>query len=138
MTTSLMLGRADGNADLYNDVATAGSLTIAAQTTQSALTTVTQSGVAVVTLAAAKAVMLPQSQAVGSPIVVSNVGGAFALTVFAPWNFTTGAASGGRVYGAAITIPAANNGVAVAQGRTVLFYPHPNGIDYTAVWGAVA
>lgn len=139
MTTGYSFGRSDGGADLYNDTATVGSITVANQTTLVAAATVLQSALAVVTLSAAKAVTLPKAQAVGSPIVVTNASpGASTLTVFPPWDVVAGAAAGGKIYGAATGSPTANAGVAVAQGRTVTFWPHPNGIDWTAVWGAVA
>lgn len=141
MPLGFAFGRGDGAADTYAPVATvaAGQLPIAAQTTLNALTTVLQSAVAVLIPTAAVAVSLPQSQAAGAPIVVTNASaGANSVTVFPPWNFVTAAVAGGKIFGYATGAPTANAGVVVAQGRTVLFYPHASGVDYTAVWGAVA
>ena len=142
MTTSFQFGLANGGFDSYNGTAGAGvgQITIAAQTTQVAAATVIQSGlVLAVPVAGSTALMLPMTAPVGSPITVTNAAAtAVSVTVFPPWNALLAAASGGKIYGTQAALPAANAGVAVAQGRTVQFIPHANGIDYTAIWSAIA
>lgn len=140
MPQSFSFGRADGGTELFNGTATTGQTTLAAQTTLVAAATKATGGLNVVTpIAGSTAFRLPKDVAVGSPIVVTNTAAtAVALSVFPPFDDVAAAAAGGKIYGAAITLPAANAAVSVGQGRTVVFYPHPNGIDFTAVWGAVA
>ncbi|NVN99301.1 MAG: hypothetical protein HXX17_08255 [Geobacteraceae bacterium] len=140
MTQSIQLGRFDGGADLYNGTATAGQITIAAQTTLVAATTTVQSGIAVATpITGSTALALPMNSQVGSPIVITNTAAtAVSLLVFPPWNNVTGAVAGGKIYGAAAALPSANASITVAQGRSVALWPHANGIDYTAIWSAVA
>ena len=153
MTTSFQFGLANGGFDNYNGTAgaVANQITIAAQTTQAAATTVIQSGVVLaVPIAGSTALNLPMNEPLGGPIVVTNgAATAVSLTVFPPWNanattlsngvYTAApVASGGKIFGWQAALPTANAGVVVAQGRTVVFYPHANGIDYTAVWSAVA
>jgi len=140
MSTGFQLGRNDGGTDLYNGTATAGQTLIAAQTTLTAAATVIASSMAIcVPVAGSTAVTLPMNSATGSPITISNMAAtAVTLLVFPPWNPTTGAVAGGKIYGAAAGLPSANASISVAQGRSVVLCPHPNGIDYTAVWGAIA
>lgn len=138
MPASFQFARADGGPELYNGVATLGQTTIAVQTTLVAGTTEVNASMAVVNPAAGStALRLPLNAATGSAIVVANVGTTTAL-IFPPWNSVTNAAAGGRIYGAAVAIPGANASVSLATNRTATFYAHPNGIDYTVVWGAIA
>lgn len=126
--------------DTYAPTPSAGQLALAAQTTLNALTTVLVSSVAAIAQTAVVAVALPLNQPAGQPIVVTNTGATNAVSVFPPWNalLAVPAAAGGRIFGASATLPTINAAVLVGTGRTVLFYAHANGIDYTAVWGAVA
>jgi hypothetical protein len=140
MTQSIQIGRADGGADLYNGTATTGQITIAAQTTLVAAATTLQSGLAVATpITGSTALVLPKNSALGSSITVTNTAAtAVSLLIFPPWDNVAVAAAGGKIYGAAASLPSANTSVTIAQGRSATFLPHPNGIDYTCIWSAVA
>lgn len=130
MPNSVGFARADNGFERFNGTATTGQTTIAAQTTLVAGTTKLTGGLCVcIPVAGSTAVRLPKDHAVGSPIVVANhAATAVTLLVFPPWNEATAAAGGGKI----------NNGsgdasFSVAQNKTAVFYPHPNGVDYTAV-----
>lgn len=133
MPKSIQLGRNDNDFELLNGTATTGQTTIAVQTTLVAGTTELSGGHNVaVPIAGSTAVRLPKDAAVGSPIVVvNNAATAVTLLVFPPWNTATGAAAGGKINGAA-----ANASFSVAQNKSAIFYPHLNGIDFTAVLSA--
>jgi hypothetical protein len=133
MPAALQFGRADNGAEFFNGTATTGQTTIAAQTTLVAATTELTGGLCVtVPVAGSTAVRLPLNQALGSPItVVNHAATAVTLLVFPPWNAGTGAAAGGKINNGS-----ANASVSVAQGKSAVFYPHPNGVDYTAVLSA--
>lgn len=140
MPQSFAFGRADGGAELFASVAAVGQTTLAAQTTLVAAATKATGGLNVVTpIAGSTAFRLPLNAAVGSPIIVTNnAATAVTLSVFPPFNEVTGVAAGGVIFGWQAVLPTANASMAVGQGRTVVFYPHPNGIDFTAIWSAVA
>lgn len=129
MSNSIMLGRADNGFDLFNGTATPGQTTIAVQTTLVAATTELTGGVNVaVPIAGSTAVRLPKDAAVGSPIVVANhAATAVALLVFPPWNTAANAAAGGKINGTA-----ANTALSVPQNKSAVFYPHPDGISFSA------
>lgn len=140
MPQSFAFGRADGGAELFAGTATGGQTTLAAQTTLVAAATKATGGLNVVTpIAGSTAFRLPKDAAVGSPIVVTNSAAtAVALLVFPPFDEVAAAAAGGKIFGWQAALPTANASMAVAQGRTVVLYPHPNGIDFTAIWSAIA
>lgn len=140
MPVSIQIGRADGGAELFNGTATTGQTTLAVQTTLVAATTTVTGGINIaVPIAGSTAMALPMNAQVGSPIVVTNnAATAVTLLVFPPWNNVTAAVAGGKIYGAAAALPSANASVSIAQGRSIAFWPHPNGIDFTAIWSAVA
>jgi hypothetical protein len=116
--------RADGGGELFNGNATAGSTTLAVQTTQVAAASRLTAGVnRVVPIAGSTAVLLPLNQPLGVPVVVQNSAAtAVALLVFPAWNDTTNAASGGKVGAAA----AANASFSLAQNTSAVFYPLPS------------
>lgn len=133
MPQGVMFGRHDNGFERFNGTATTGQTTIAAQTTLVAATTKITGGTNVcVPVSGSTAVRLPKDHPVGSPIVIANhAATAVALLVFPPWNEVTGAAAGGKI----------NNGSAdasfsVAQNKTAIFYPHENGVDFTATLSA--
>lgn len=133
MSNSVAFGRADNGFERFNGTATTGQTTIAVQTTLVAATTKLSGGLCVcVPIVGSTAVRLPKDHPVGSPItVVNHAATAVALLVFPPWNEVTAAVGGGKI----------NNGSAdasfsVAQLKSTTFYPHANGVDYTAVLSA--
>lgn len=133
MPQGVMFGRHDNGFERFNGTATTGQTTIAAQTTLVAATTKLTGGTNVcVPITGSTAVRLPKDHPIGSPIVVANhAATAVALLVFPPWNEVGGAVAGGKI----------NNGSAdasfsVAQNKTAIFYPHDNGVDFTAVLSA--
>lgn len=72
----------------------------------------------------ATAYVLPQNAAPGSPVIVANASGSTAAAlVFPP-------------VGGAISRASANASFSVAAGKAAVFYPHPNGLDYTVVLSA--
>lgn len=133
MPKGVSFGRADNGFERFNGTATSGQTTIAVQTTLVAATTELTGGTNVcVPITGSTAVRLPKDHPIGSPIVVANhAATAVALLVFPPWNTVTAAAAGGKI----------NNGSAdasfsVAQGKTAIFWPHDNGVDFTAMLSA--
>jgi hypothetical protein len=80
-------------------------------------------GITVLTSTAGQTAAILPSGA-GSDLIVRVTGGT-AATIFPP---VGGAFNGGS----------ANASVSVASGAIALFYPHPNGLDYTAVEGTAA
>jgi len=133
MSQGFSFARADGGAELLNGTATTGETTIAVQTTLVAAATRLSSGYnRAIPVTGSTAVVLPQNQPVGVPIVVTNYAAtAVSLLVFPPWNTTTGAAAGGKINNGAADAP-----FSVAQGKTAVFFPLPNSVDYAAVLSA--
>ena len=130
MSQGFQFARADGGMELLNGTATTGQVTIAVQTTLVAATTKLTSGLNVaVPVAGSTALRLPKDQPLGSPIVlVNHAASAVTLLVFPPWNEETAAAAGGKINNGS-----ANASFSVAQNKSCIFYPHANGVDYTAV-----
>lgn len=133
MTLGFQLQRADGGVELFNGTATPGETTLAVQTTLVAATSRITSGFnRVIPIAGSTAVALPKNQPVNSPITISNQAAtAVTLLVFPPWDDVANAAAGGKVQNGS-----ANASFSVAQNKVATFYPHPNGIDYSAVLSA--
>lgn len=130
MPQGVMFGRHDNGFERFNGTATAGQTTIAVQTTLVAATTKLTGGTNVcVPITGSTAVRLPKDHPVGSPIVVANhAATAVTLLVFPPFNEVTSAAAGGKI----------NNGsgdasFSVAQNKTAIFFPHDNGVDFSAI-----
>lgn len=72
----------------------------------------------------ATAFILPQNAGPGAAIVVANATGSTAAAlVFPP-------------VGGAISRAAANASFSVAAAKAAIFYPHPNGLDFTVVLSA--
>lgn len=123
MAFGIALGRQDGGVDL-------GTVPAAQTTLVAGTTEINGALTSVVPVAGSTAVRLPMRSS--APLVVVNhAATAVTLLVFPPWNTATGAAAGGKI----------NNGTAdasfsVAQNKSAVFYPHPNGVDYTAVLSA--
>jgi hypothetical protein len=113
MANQIQLGRTDNGQGSVTPVGT----------TLSGAPTLTNRVNHCVAAAGVVAVALPQNS--GSDVVVLNLAAtAVALTVFPP-------TAAGKI----------NNGSAgaafsIAQNKSATFYPHPNGIDYTAVLSA--
>jgi hypothetical protein len=130
---STMFGMANGGVELMNGTATTGETTIAVATTQvTGASRLTAGFTRAIPIAGSTAVLLPMNQSLNSPIVVNNSAAtAVTLLVFPPWNDTTSAASGGKIQNGS-----ANASFSVAQNKTAIFYPHPNGVDYSAVLSA--
>ena len=130
MPTAFQLARNDGGFERFNGTATAGQTTIAAQTTLVAATTELTGGTNVtIPVAGSTAVRLPLNQAVGNAIVVTNhAASAVTLLVFPPWNSAAAAAAGGKINNGT-----ANASFSVPQNKTAVFYPHDNGVDYSAI-----
>jgi uncharacterized secreted protein with C-terminal beta-propeller domain len=126
-----MFGRADGSTELFNGTATAGQTLIAAQTTLvAAATKLTGQVCPCIPVAGSTAVRLPQGAS--APIVViNNAASAVTLLVFPPWNEATGAVAGGKINNGS-----ANASLSVAQNAKAVFYPHANGVDFTAITSA--
>ena len=116
MPASIMLGRAD--------LASATGVTAITATTTAAATATALTGMVniVTTASGDTAVKLPQNLAAGSPLIVASHASTVACLVYPP-------TTAGKI----------NNTTAsfsVAQNKPVVFYSHPNGIDYTAVLSA--
>jgi hypothetical protein len=115
MAASIAFGRADMSGDATTAVTAAG--------TAAATATALASMINIVTTATSESgVKLPQNHAQGSPIIAISTASTVAMLVYPPTtvgkiNSTTAAFS-------------------VAQNKPVVFFAHPNGIDYTAVLGA--
>ena len=110
MPNTIQIGRTDNDFGAVTPVGTD-------QTT----TAVLVNGINTVTAAAGTtAVKLPTNAA--GPIVVRNTAAtAVALLVFPP--------TGGAINGGTVT----TGSFSVAQNLRAVFYPHPNGIDYTSI-----
>jgi hypothetical protein len=133
MTQGFQFARNDGGVELFNGTATAGETTIAVQTTLVAAASRLTSGFnRAIPIAGSTALLLPKGQPVGSPITVANYAAtAVALLVFPPWDDVTVAVAGGKIQNGS-----ANASFSVAQNKVATFYPHANGIDYSAVLSA--
>lgn len=108
---TIQLGRADIEAQA-----------VTAASTALATATALKNGINVVTTAVGEtAVLLPANS--GAPVIV-RVTSATAGLVFPPT--VLGVINGGS----------AGASFSVAQNKPTVFYPHPNGIDYTAVLSA--
>lgn len=162
MPIGFSFARADGGAELFNGVATAGQTTIAAQTTLVAAATVLTGGVNFVNPAAGStALVLPLNPVPGTTVVVFNASTTVTALVYPPWNsaLSTPAPAGGRVYGLSATpavAPTSNAAVAIAPGRCAIFYGLPSAtnaaavaaqmavgsipmaVDYMGIWAAIA
>jgi hypothetical protein len=133
MTASIQLGRNDGGAEFFNGTATTGQTTLAVQTTLVAAATTATGGLnVVVPIAGSTAFVLPKGAQVGSPIVIINLAAtAVTLLVFPPWDNVANAAAGGKINGGT-----ANASFSIAQNGKAVFYPNPNGVDFTAILSA--
>jgi mannitol-1-phosphate/altronate dehydrogenase len=115
MTTSFSFGRAD--------LAAGGPAAVTAAGTAAATATALNSMVNIVTTATGESgVKLPEKHAQGSPIIAVSTASTVAMLVYPP---TT-----------AGKINSTTSAFSVAQNKPVVFYAHPNGIDYTAVLSA--
>lgn len=85
-------------------------------TTQSGAPTLPAGVVVVTSTAGQTAAVLPSGS--GAPVIARVTGGT-AATIFPP---VGGSINGGTV----------NTSVSVASASIAVFYPHPNGLDYTA------
>jgi hypothetical protein len=129
MTQSLQIGRSDGG---YNGAA----IVPAVATTQSAAATVVGIGASTfVPVAGSTAVTLPLNPGTAPVVITNNAATAVSLLVFPAFNPVTVAGSGGILYGSAVT-PAANGSITVPQGKSLVAYPLPNGIDFIVTLGA--
>lgn len=109
MGLGIQLGRDDGGFETITPVGTtlSGAPTLTGMVNHCAAS------------AGVVAVALPQSA--GGPLVVLNTAGtATALTVFPP-------TAAGK-----INAGSAGAAFSVAQGKSAVFFPHPNGVDWTA------
>lgn len=123
MALGISFARQDGSPEI-------GTVPAVQTTLVAGTTELTGSHNVVVPVAGSTAVRLPMRAA--APItVVNHAATAVTLLVFPPWNTATSAAAGGKI----------NNGSAdasfsVAQNKSAMFIPHPNGVDYTAILSA--
>ncbi len=107
MANSIQLGRSDNGLDAITGVGTA----------QSGAPTLTGNINVLTSTVGATAAVVP---AFASGPVIVRVTGGTAATIFPP---VGGAFNGGTV----------NASVSVASAAIAVFYPHPNGLDFTAV-----
>ncbi len=130
MSLGFQFARADGGVELFNGTATTGETTVAVQTTQVAAASRLTSGFnRVIPVAGSTAVLLPMNQPIGCPIVVANyAASALSLNVFPAWNDVTNAAGGGKINNGS-----ANAVKALTQNQVGIFFPHPNGLDWSAI-----
>jgi hypothetical protein len=133
MSLGFTLARNDGGQELWNGTATTGQSTIPVATTLvTGAARLTSGFNKCVPITGSTAMLLPKGRPVGSPIVVNNAAAtAVTILVFPPYDDVAGAAAGG-----AIQNGSANASFSVAQNKTAIFYPHANGIDYSAVLSA--
>lgn len=129
----LQLARADGGVELWNGTLTVGETFIPVATTLVTGAARLTAGLnRAIPIAGSTAMLLPKGQAVGSPVVVANYAAtAVTILVFPPFDDVLAAAAGGKIQNAG-----ANASFSVAQNKSATFYPHPNGIDYSAVLSA--
>lgn len=118
MTAAFSFGRADNGLD---------TITTGAGTAQVGSVLLT-GGVNLITSPTGQtAYRLPYQAAAGSPVVVANASGSTASALIFPPLL----ADGSTASGGAINRGTANASVTLAAGKTGIFFPHPNGIDYT-------
>jgi hypothetical protein len=115
MALSIALGRSDMSSGTTAAVTAAGTATGTATAISAMVNIVT-------TATSESGIKLPQNHAQGSPLIAISTASTVAMLVYPPTtagkiNSTTAAFS-------------------VAQNKPVVFYAHPNGIDYTAVLSA--
>jgi hypothetical protein len=130
MPASFQFNVNHGGFERFNGTATTGQTTIAAQTTLVAAATEVTGGMNVaIPVAGSTAMRLSKGAQVGSPIVIANhAATAVTLLVFPPWDSAAAAAAGGKINNGS-----ANASFSVAQNKTAVFYPHDNGIDFSAI-----